>query len=363
MTKAPWTYELPAAGGETGGLEEYVVYAADGDAVGKVTVVLRVDEDFYLVVDRGEPPLTHDRRAVPWADVESVDHSALAVTLAQPASNLDRAPELDPGKAVEPKVDEQRARADAVRVTRLPENVMPVTVPADAPRAADRPFLYGGALALGLFAVFLVLVGVALVTAGAGGWSLIAFVGASAARIGVAGHRLQAVAEALRTAAGGPGHLPSRSPSLSGGQWTQTIAFGSTTNRPRSSCARSSTFASGCSDSRATISGIAVAFVGRPRAAAELRGVGLFGVLATIGIGITVQFLGFLPVSHGLGLGLVNSAAIAGWRTSPPGRAAGDRRPEAQATGAAIGGVAGVIVLFEVERLHRRAGWRAAAAR
>jgi hypothetical protein len=33
--------------------------------------------------------------------------------------------------------------------------------------------------------------------------------------------------------------------------------------------------------------------------------------------------------------------------------------PEAQATGAAIGGVAGVIVLFEVER----AGWRAAAAR
>jgi hypothetical protein len=37
--------------------------------------------------------------------------------------------------------------------------------------------------------------------------------------------------------------------------------------------------------------------------------------------------------------------------------------PEPQATGAAIGGVAGVIVLFEVERFHRRAGWRAAAAR
>ena len=179
VSRAPWTYELPAAGGETGGLEEYVVYAADGEPVGKVTVVLQTEDDLYLVVDRGQAPLTHDRRAIPWDGVESVDHSALAVKLARPASELDRAPELDPEKAVEPEVGEQRARADAVRVTRLPEDVMPITVPAEAPRAADRLFLYGSALGLGLFAVFLVLVGVALVTAGAGGWSLIAFVGAS----------------------------------------------------------------------------------------------------------------------------------------------------------------------------------------
>ena len=33
--------------------------------------------------------------------------------------------------------------------------------------------------------------------------------------------------------------------------------------------------------------------------------------------------------------------------------------PEAQAAGAALGAVAGVVVLFEVERFHRRAGWRA----
>jgi hypothetical protein len=179
VSRAPWTYELPAAGGETGGLEEYVVYAADGEPVGKVTVVLQAEDDLFVVVDRGEPPLTHDRRAVPWEDVESVDHSALAVTLARPASDLDRAPELDPGKAVQPDVGEQQAHADAVRVTRLPEDVMPLTVSAEAPRAADRPFLYGGALGLGLLAVFLVLVGVALVTAGAGAWSLIAFVIAS----------------------------------------------------------------------------------------------------------------------------------------------------------------------------------------
>ncbi len=179
MSRAPWTYELPAAGGETGGLEEYVVYAADGEAVGKVTVVLEADDDLYVVVDRGAPPLTHDRRAVPWETVEAVDHSALAVKLAQPAAELDQALELDPAKAVEPAAGEQRPDAEAVRVTRLPESVMPVTVPAGEAGPADRPFLYGGALGLGLLAVFLVLVGVALITAGAGGWSLIAFVGAS----------------------------------------------------------------------------------------------------------------------------------------------------------------------------------------
>ena len=91
MSRAPWTYELPAAGGETGGLEEYVVYAVDGEPVGKVTVVLEAEDDVYVVVDRGAPPLTHDRRAVPWESVEAVDHSALAVTLAQPAAELDEA--------------------------------------------------------------------------------------------------------------------------------------------------------------------------------------------------------------------------------------------------------------------------------
>jgi ribosomal protein L14E/L6E/L27E len=179
VSRAPWTYELPAAGGETGGLEEYVVYAADGEAVGKVTVVLEADDDLYVVVDRGAPPMTHDRRAVPWETVEAVDHSALAVKLAQPAAELDEALELDPAKAVEPAAGEQRPDAEAVRVTRLPKSVMPVTVPAGEAGPADRPFLYGGALGLGLLAVFLVLVGVALITAGAGGWSLIAFVGAS----------------------------------------------------------------------------------------------------------------------------------------------------------------------------------------
>ena len=157
-----------------------------------------------------------------------------------------------------------------------------------------------------------------------------------------------------------------------------------------------------------TISGVAVAFVGRPRPAAELLGVGILGLLATAGIfvyelrntqisgvliprateletrlqlpsetkgsddgglyaerpGISVTLLGVLPISHGLGLALVYSAAIAGWTYLVAwGALLALEVPEAQATSAAIGGVAGVIVLFEVERLHRRAGWRAAASR
>ena len=153
-----------------------------------------------------------------------------------------------------------------------------------------------------------------------------------------------------------------------------------------------------------TGSGIAVAIIGRPRPAAELLGVGVLGLLATLGIfvyelrntqlsgtlirraaelerqlqlpsslgtqhsgglyterpGISVQLLGFLPVSHGLGLALVYSAAIAGWSYLVAwGALSAVEAPEAQAAGAALGAVAGVVVLFEVERFHRRAGWRA----
>jgi hypothetical protein len=153
-----------------------------------------------------------------------------------------------------------------------------------------------------------------------------------------------------------------------------------------------------------TATAIAVAVIGQARSAAELLAVGVLGLLATLGIfvyelrntqisgtlirraaelerqlelpsslgthafgglyterpGVNVHLLGFLPVSHGLGLALVYSAAIAGWSylVAWGGLKAVDA-PEAQAAGAALGAVAGVVVLFEVERFHRRAGWRA----
>lgn len=153
-----------------------------------------------------------------------------------------------------------------------------------------------------------------------------------------------------------------------------------------------------------TATGVAVLVMGRSRPAADLLGVGIIGLLATLGIfvyelrntqisgtlirraaelerqlelpaslgsqhfgglyterpGISVQLLGALPVSHGLSLGLVYAASIGGWcyLVAWGGLLAADA-PRAQAAGAALGAVAGVVVLFEVERFHRRAGWRA----
>jgi hypothetical protein len=179
MAKTPWTYEVPPAGGETAGLEEYVVYDSRGEPVGKVTVVLRARDGLYLVVDRGSPPLTHDRRAVPWEKVGPVDHSALGLRLDCQASELDHALELDPQKAVEPRPGEDRASAEAARVTDL-AGIAPDSVPPGGTAGpADRQLLYGGALGAGLIAVFLFLAGVMLVTAGAGWWSVISFAGAA----------------------------------------------------------------------------------------------------------------------------------------------------------------------------------------
>jgi hypothetical protein len=129
-----------------------------------------------------------------------------------------------------------------------------------------------------------------------------------------------------------------------------------------------------------TMSGVAVAFVGRPRPSAELLGVGILGLLATAGIfvyelrntqisgvlipratelekrlqlpsetkgsdegglyaewpGINVQLLGVLPVSHGLGLALcTRPRSPAGPTSSPWGGLLALEVPVAQATGAA----------------------------
>jgi hypothetical protein len=148
-----------------------------------------------------------------------------------------------------------------------------------------------------------------------------------------------------------------------------------------------------------TITGAAVGLVGRPRPAAELLGVGLLGLLATLGIfvyelrntqlhdallrraaelerqlglrsvlgasgpgglfgelpGRAMRLFGVLPVSQDRGLALVYSAALAGWTyLSAWGAFGAVELGEARATGAAIGAAAGVLVFAEVERVHRR---------
>jgi hypothetical protein len=149
-----------------------------------------------------------------------------------------------------------------------------------------------------------------------------------------------------------------------------------------------------------TVSGAAVALLGRPRPAAELVGVGLLGLVATLGVfvyelrnsqlldalvhraGELERLLGlrsvlgsqgagglfserpphslrparFLPsVGHDRGLSLVYAAALAGWTYLVAwGTLAALEVPEPRGTGAAIGAAAGLLVLVVVERIDRR---------
>jgi len=148
-----------------------------------------------------------------------------------------------------------------------------------------------------------------------------------------------------------------------------------------------------------TITGAAVGLVGRPRPAAELLGVGVLGLLATLGIFVyelrntqlhnalvrraaelerelglrsalgasgpgglygelparAVRLLGLLPVGQDRGVALVYSAALAGWAYLAAWGALGALEfGEARDIGAAIGVAAGLIVFAEVERVHRR---------
>ena len=150
MAKADWTYQVAHAGSPAAGLEEYVVEAASGARVGKVTSVLARGDEIYVAVERGQAPVRHDVRAVPWRDVERLEHSALTIRLRLSEEALDDALELDPDKGVED------GEAEARRVTELPQELRPSSAP-DAPGPVDRP-TYVVALALGAGGLFALLV-------------------------------------------------------------------------------------------------------------------------------------------------------------------------------------------------------------
>lgn len=148
-----------------------------------------------------------------------------------------------------------------------------------------------------------------------------------------------------------------------------------------------------------TITVAAVGLVGRPRPAAELLGVGVLGLLATLGIfiyelrntqlhdalvrraaelerqlglrsalgasrpgglfgelpGRAVRLFGVLPVGQDSGLALVYSTALAGWTYLTAWGVLGALEfGEPRGIGAAIGVAAGLIVFAEVVRVHRR---------
>jgi hypothetical protein len=151
VATADWTYQVAPAGSPAAGLEEYVVEAASGTRVGKVTTLLRRGEEVYVAVERGSPPVTHDVRAFPWRDVDRVDHEALTVRLKIPEEDIERALELDPDKGVETE------DADAVRVTELPRELAPPSATGETAGPVDRPS-YVVAIGLGLLGVFSFLV-------------------------------------------------------------------------------------------------------------------------------------------------------------------------------------------------------------
>jgi hypothetical protein len=153
VTKAEWTYQVPAAGESDAGLEDYLVQTRAGEQVGKVRTLIRRGEKFHVVVERGNPPLSHDLRAVPWEEVETVDHDSLALTLRVGQDELERALELDPAKG--------DGDADAQRVTELPPGLGQPSLPGSEAGPVDRP-TYVAAIAF--FAIgLLVALGLALV--------------------------------------------------------------------------------------------------------------------------------------------------------------------------------------------------------
>jgi hypothetical protein len=154
VAKADWTYQVPAAGASDTGLQDYLVETRSGEHVGKVRTLIRRGNELFVVVERGNPPLSRDLRAVPWEETEAVDHDSLALRLRLEKHELERALELDPANQIE------NGEAEAQLVTELPPELRQPSLPGSEAGPVDRPtyvaaisfFAIGllGALALAL---------------------------------------------------------------------------------------------------------------------------------------------------------------------------------------------------------------------
>jgi sporulation protein YlmC with PRC-barrel domain len=104
-------YETPPGGADAAGLEDYVVETSNGERIG--TVVDSVEEGGrrWVVVETGLPPFKRDRRAIPWGEVEEIDHDSLAVRIAAAAvESLQRLPSTGrEGEAPSRRVTESSA--------------------------------------------------------------------------------------------------------------------------------------------------------------------------------------------------------------------------------------------------------------
>jgi hypothetical protein len=147
--RTPRAYEVPPGGADAAGLEGYVVETSGGHRIGTVVDSVEESGERWLVVEMGTPPFKRDRRAIPWSDIEDVDHDGLLVTVAAPAAEtLRRLPEAG-------REDDASAR----RVTESPD--APSYVPTgDVAGPTDRNAVLFGALAsfaLGLLTLLAVI--------------------------------------------------------------------------------------------------------------------------------------------------------------------------------------------------------------
>ena len=134
---SPKRFEVPPGGADAAGLEDYGVELWGGERIG--TIVGSVEDVVgrsWLVVETGLPPFKRDRRAIPWSEIEHIDHDALLVTVAAPTA------ETFPRLAAAGRDDDAPAR----RVTESPD--APSYVPTgDVAGPTDRNTLLFGALA------------------------------------------------------------------------------------------------------------------------------------------------------------------------------------------------------------------------
>ena len=132
----PKTFEVPPGGADATGLEDYGVELRGGERLGTIVDSVAKGDGRWLVVETGLPPLKRDRRAIPWSEIQDVDHDALLVTVA--ASTAETFRQLpDAGRE-----DEAPAR----RVTESPD--APRYVPTgDVAGPTDRNTLLFGTLA------------------------------------------------------------------------------------------------------------------------------------------------------------------------------------------------------------------------
>jgi hypothetical protein len=170
VPRADFTYEIRNLPEEAFGIEDYVVRTADGGSVGTVAGLLERRGELLLAVESGLPPLAESVHVLPWREVESVDHEALAVWLRLEEDAVGRvAIELDPDRA-----RETGSGAEARRLTDVPTEV--AARPEVAPGGpVDRPPIFV-AVGLVLAATFSVLVIAAAATAWETAWLALALV-------------------------------------------------------------------------------------------------------------------------------------------------------------------------------------------